>query len=109
MKVIVLPEVRQYLSELMWILYDSDYFGFFESAENYVETLFEDIKTSLPNRQKRPATPYFQRYGKNLFYSVFRKSKHTQWYVFFNIYEERDEKIYLVRHITNNHVAAKDL
>ena len=109
MRVLVLPEVRQYLSELTWVLFDNDYFGFLESAEDYVESLFEDIKTTLPNRQKRPAPPYFQRYGKNMFYATFRKSKHTQWYVFFNIYEKDGTLTYLVRYIGNNHVVAKGL
>ena len=109
MRVLVLPEVRQYLSELIWVLFDNDYFGFLESAEDYVESLFEDIKTTLPNRQKRPAPPYFQRYGKNMFYATFRKSKHTQWYVFFNIYEKNGELTYVVRYISNNHVVAKGL
>ena len=109
MKIIVLPEVRQYLSELSWILYEKDYFGYYEMAEKYTDTLLDDIENTLHISQKRPAPPYFQRYGKNLYYSIFRKSKHTQWYVFFNIYEEKGELIYLVRYITNNHVVAKKL
>jgi hypothetical protein len=109
MKILVLPKVRRYLAELSWILYEKDYFGYYEMAEKYVETLFEDIKTTLPNRQKRPAPPYFQRYGKNMLYSVFKTSKHTQWYVFFNIYESEGQLIYLVRYISNNHVIARYL
>jgi len=109
MKIIVLPEVRQYLSELSWILYEKDYFSYYEMAEKYVDTLLDDIENTLPNRQKHTAPPYFQRYGKDLRYSIFRKSKHTQWYVFFNIYEENGELVYLVRYITNNHVVAKML
>jgi hypothetical protein len=106
MKVLALPEVRQYLDELSYILYEKDYFSYLETAENYVEELFEDIKNTLPNRQKRYAPLYFERYGKNMYYSVFRKSKYTQWYVFFNIYNNRGELIYLVRYISNNHVIA---
>jgi hypothetical protein len=109
MNVLFLPEVEDNLFELTEILYEKHYFSFKESAINYVADLENDIKTSLPNRQKRTPPPYFQRYGKNLHYSVFRKSKHTQWYVFFNIYEDKGELIYLVRYITNNHVVAKEL
>ena len=109
MKVLFLPEVEDTLFELTTILYEKHYFSFKEPAIMYVVDLECDIKTTLPNRQKRIPPFYFQRYGKNMFFSVFRKSKHTQWYVFFNIYEENGELIYLVRYITNNHVVAKKL
>jgi hypothetical protein len=109
MKVLFSPEVEDNLFELTNILYEKHYFSFKEPAIMYVVDLECDIKNTLPNRQKRIAPSYFQRYGKNLFYSTFRKSKHTQWYVFFNIYEEKGKLMYLVRYITNNHVIAKDL
>lgn len=107
MKVLALPEVRQYFNELSQILYEKDYFSYPETSEKYVEDLFEDIKTTLPNRQKRYAPPYFERYGKRMYYAVFKKSKHTHWYVFFNIYDDNGELIYLVRYISNNHVSAQ--
>ena len=34
MKVIALPEVREYLMELIQILYKKEYFGFEENAQN---------------------------------------------------------------------------
>ncbi|OAV74887.1 hypothetical protein Barb7_01552 [Bacteroidales bacterium Barb7] len=104
MKVVVLPEVRLYFKELAQILYEKDYFGYEEAALKYVEDLFNDIKTTLPLRYKKQAPPYFERYGKQMFYTVFRKSKNTQWYVFFNIYKECGETVYLVRFVSNNHV-----
>jgi len=109
MKVLFLPEIEDTLFELTEILYEKGYFGFQESAVMYVFDLECDIKDTLPNRQKRPAPLYFQRYGKNMFYATFRKSKHTQWYVFFNIYEKNGELTYVVRYISNNHVVAKGL
>ena len=109
MKVFFLPEVEDILFELTSILFEKHYFSFKESAIMYVVDLECDIKTTLPNHRKYTAPPYFQRYGKDLHYSIFQKSKHTQWYVFFNIYEENGELVYLVRYITNNHVVAKML
>jgi hypothetical protein len=109
MKVLVIPKVRQYLYELSFILYKNNYFSYLDTAEKYVEELFEDIKTTLPNRQKYNAPKYFELYGKDMFYSIFRKNKHTQWYVFFSIYEDKGELIYLVRYISNNHVIAQHL
>jgi len=70
-------------------LYLNDYFGYEESALKYVDDLFYDISTTLPDRQKKLAPSHFDRYGKNMYYATFRKSKATQWFVFFAIYEDQ--------------------
>lgn len=107
MKIFFLPEVLIYFNELTGLLYQKGYFGLEENALKYVDELLERIRTYLPNHSKRYAPSYFNRYGYNMFYVVFKKSKQTHWYVFFNIYEDKGELIYLIRHITNNHVAAQ--
>jgi hypothetical protein len=110
MKVLFLPEVEDYLFELIEILYHKEYFGFKESAISYVVDLENDIKNLLPNKVKRPAPTYFDKFGKKLLYAVFEKNNQTQWYVFFNAYQEKDEQIVLlVRHISNNHMIAQFL
>jgi len=109
MKVLILPEVRQYFYELSYILYEKDYFGFIDSSEKYIEDLVTDIKTNLPTMQHKPAPKYFDRYGKGMYYAVFKKNKNTQWYVFFRIYRENRELIYQIRYIGNNHVIAQYL
>ena len=108
MNVYTLPEVKQYLNDLITILYDNGYFIFRESAKKYVAELLDDIITKLPTQLKRPAPNYFaNRYGKGLYYAVFPKSKRTQWYVFFRMYKKDGELYYQVRHIANNHTAAQ--
>ncbi|MDR1203237.1 MAG: hypothetical protein LBL58_16630 [Tannerellaceae bacterium] len=109
MKVLFLPEVENYLFELAEILYQKEYFGFKENAVKYVIDLENDIRTNLINKIKRPAPPFFNRYGKKMFYSVFSKNKVTQWYVVFNVYQDNEETILLVRYITNNHMIAQFL
>lgn len=47
MKILFLPEVEDYLYELIEILYSKEYFGFKESAINYVVELENDIRTSF--------------------------------------------------------------
>lgn len=93
MKILFLPEVEDYLFELIEILYDKEYFGFKESAVNYVVELENDIRTNLPAKIKRPAPPYFDRYGKRccmlfsrktkqhngMFFSMYIKSKTDKW------------------------------
>lgn len=75
MKVLFLPEVEDYLFDLIEILYHKEYFGFKESAINYVVDLEIDIKNLLPSKIKRPAPPYFDKFGKKMLYSVFEKTK----------------------------------
>ena len=88
MKVVFLPEVRIYFQELQDILFEKEYFGFEESAVQYVRDLVLDIEENLPTKVSKTAPPYFNRYGRNLRYATFRKNKNTQWYAFFNKYQK---------------------
>ncbi|MDR0567487.1 MAG: hypothetical protein LBG47_10740 [Prevotellaceae bacterium] len=107
MKVLFLPEVREYFRELVQILYEKNYLGFESTALRYAEDLFSAIADKLPMKEKRHAPAYFDKYGKGMFYATFKKSKYTQWYVFFNIYVDSGEVVYLVRYISNSHVIAQ--
>ena len=109
MNVLFLPEVNEYLEYLVIILYKKEYFSFFDSSEKYVEELVDDIKENLPTKQRKPAPEYFSQYGTGMEYASFKKNKRTTWYVFFEIYEDTGEIIYLVRYIANNHTVAQYL
>ncbi len=109
MKIVFLPETLDYFNELSDLLYEKDYFGFREEALSYVDTLLSDIRNKLHRKLAKPAPEYFDRYGKNMLYATFRKSRNTQWYVFFNIYRQNGETIYLIRYISNNHVNAQNI
>lgn len=109
MKVLFVPQVRSYFRELIETLFEKEYFGFEESAVLYVRELFFEIRDTLPLCHKKPAPNYFNRYGENLFYSVFKKNQRTQWYVFFSIHTQNDETTYLVRYISNNHIVSQHL
>lgn len=73
-QVLALPEVRDYFSDLIRILYEKDYFGFESDAIEYVTDLFSDIEQNLPAKPRKPAPPYFEKFGKDLFYTTFRKT-----------------------------------
>lgn len=109
MKVLFLPEVRLYFQELEDILFEKEYFGFEESAVQYVRELIFDIENTLLIRVSKKAPPYFNRYGKGMHYAMFRKSKATQWYAFFTKYQDNGEMIYLVRYMSNNHTISQYL
>ncbi|MDR2969017.1 MAG: hypothetical protein LBV32_05370 [Tannerellaceae bacterium] len=109
MKIVFLPEVLEYFNELSTVLYEKKYFGFEDSALEYVDDLFENIKNTLHLCVKKPAPAYFDRFGENMLYAVFRKNKMTEWYVFFNLYREEDDTTLVIRYISNNHVIAQYL
>jgi hypothetical protein len=59
MSVIFSPEVEDYLFELTEILYQKEYFGFKNSAIQYIESLILEIRDHLPTCPKRIAPEYF--------------------------------------------------
>ena len=108
MKVNAIPEVKQYLNDLISILYEKGYFSYETTAQKYVDGLLDDIMTNLPTKLKRPAPQHFiDLYGEGLYYAVFPKSRRTQWYAFFRMYKNDGKLFYQVRHIENNHTAAQ--
>ena len=109
MNVIFLPKVLEYLDELVFILFEKQYFSFLDTSIRYVDDLVDEIKDTLPMQAYKPAPPFFNKYGEGMFYVVFKKNKRTSWYVVFRIYEENGERIYQVRYIANNHTVAQHL
>lgn len=54
----------------------------------------------------KPAPPYFNRYGRDLLYTVFkRNNNNTKWHVFFHL----ENDVYFIRYIANNHTVAKHI
>ncbi len=94
MRVVFVPEVEDYFIELTSLLYDKEYFGFKESAVKYIKNLVKEIETTLVYRPSKMAPKHFRRYGKGMRYAIFPTNKHTQWYVFYNVYESAGELIF---------------
>ena len=109
MKVLFLPEVVNQFLELAQVLYDEGYLSFKDAAIAHPEQLFRDIQTNLPLKVRKGAPAYFEGYGTDLFYSAFKHNKQTVWYVFFSVHDIDGETTFLVRYLTNNHVAAQHL
>jgi len=102
-KVILDEKVVDYLNELVEILYEENYFGLKSSAYDYVEWIFDSIEHDIATQPYKTAPTYFSKYGKNLYYSIFKRNNNTEWYVFFNL----DENVFYVRYIGNNHTCAQ--
>ena len=102
-EIIFSKKVEIYLDKLMLLLFEEGYFGFSDSAKLYVDHLISYIGDHIGIHPSKIAPDYFQRFGQNMKYITYRANKNTSWYIF---YQERNN-IYLIRHITNNHVAAQ--
>jgi hypothetical protein len=103
MKVLYLPEVEIYLFELIELLYYKNYFSFPEQAVSYVLKIRQYVENCIATTHKRKAPEYFTRYGKNMFYIIYKANTNTSWYIFF----QQKADIYLIRYVTNNHVSAQ--
>jgi len=103
MEVHYLPEVEIYLFELIELLYSNGYFSFPDQAMNYVFKIRQYIESSIATVHKRKAPDHFIKYGKNMFYFIYKANANTSWYIFF----QQKADIYLIRYITNNHISAQ--
>lgn len=90
-------EVLLFLDELIISLVEKEYFGFIESAEEYVNNLYDAILNNLPGMSPHQAPQELIHYGK--YYIKIKVNKRTTWYVFFETLQNR----YLIQFITNNH------
>ena len=102
-EIVYAKEVELFLDELLIILFEKGYFGFPDSAKSYVDRIINYIEQNIGILSEREAPPYFNQYAKNLKYITYRANKSTSWYI---LYQHR-ANIFLIRHITNNHVAAQ--
>ncbi len=90
-----------FLNELTDILLEKGYFSFYETSVEYMWDMLSFVKENIENLPHKPAPSYFAKYGKNLFYISYKRNHQTTWYILF----EKTTAHYLVRYITNNHVA----
>lgn len=103
-KVLIHPSVSDFLEELPDILINEGYLSIFENAVLLVDEIIgfiQDLPMAAHYHLSPLAESHFSRYGNNLQYAFFRRTKspRTTWYIFFI---QQDERI-LVKYITNNH------
>jgi len=99
-KIIYDKNVIDYLENLAIKLFKKDYFGFLETANNYVDNLTIEIENSIFVKQHKIAPLHFKKYGSH--YITLKTAKRTMWYVFFIKKDNR----YVIKYLTNNHVSA---
>ena len=96
-KIIYTPEVISYLDDLVKILHKKEYFGFIESAEEYVSEIYDSVSGNIKLENHKIAPKKLKHLGSK--YIFHKANSRTFWYIFF---ESKDEK-YLITGIINSH------
>ena len=94
----------EYLDDLVKILYFKEYFGFIESAEEYVSRIYDAAAERCQLDMYKIAPKNISFLGT--YYIFYKSNKRTTWYIFF----EKKETAILITGISNNHCEeAKEL
>ena len=103
-KVVFTPNVISFLDDLVRILYKKEYFGFIETAEEYVSKIYDAVPENIKSSTHKLTPKSLKYLGSS--YIFYKSNNRTSWYVFF----EKSDKNYLITGIINNHCEeAKDL
>ena len=90
------PYVEETLTLLVEKLYQKEYFGFKQSAKDYVDIIVDFMFTIPTLRHKRTLNPKHGTY-----YCTYRHNTKTSWYIYFDI----EGELYNIKNIINNHSA----
>ena len=103
-EVVFTPQVIEYLDDLVRVLYKKEYFGFIESAEEYVSKIYDAVPENIKSSTHKLTPKSLKHLGFN--YIFYNSNNRTTWYIFF---EKRNQN-YLITGIINNHCEeAKEL
>ena len=92
--------VELQLKESIDQLVERGYFSEEDYAVSYIRDLVTYFQLNLDHLTAFAAPEYFNRYGTNLKYTIYRKSNRTTWYAFF---KETHDALIIV-YLANNHL-----
>lgn len=95
--IIYLPEVKIYFNHLMDVLFENEYFGFMDSAEEYVLNIRYFIENNIGTYSTKNTPAELIQHGEK--YLVYKANNQTSWYIFFS----QIEQTYFIKFIANNH------
>jgi hypothetical protein len=96
-KIIFENSVLEYFDNLVFTLFEKEYFGFAESAQEYVDKIVNFTVSGISSFPHKKS-PHSLRYlGSN--YIFYKTNFRTTWYIFF---EKRNQN-YLITGILNNY------
>ena len=85
------------LDELVFVLYNENYFSYIENAYDYTSKIYDFIDYSLATFTRKNTPKSLSKYGD--YYIFYKSNVRTTWYIFFS----KKQNIFLIKHITNNH------
>lgn len=103
-KVIFKNTVLEYFDNLVYTLFQEEYFGFAESAQNYTDKIVYFIISSISSFPHKKTPKSLQYLGSN--YIFYKPNTKTTWYVFF---EKRDQNYLITGVMNNNSLEVKEL
>lgn len=89
-------EVTYYLSDLIFKLYDKDYFAYIASAELFVDKLIDFINQNIAIFPAKKTPTSIDYLGSS--YIFYKSNNRTTWYIFF----EQKENDFIITNIINN-------
>ena len=89
--------VLEYFDDLIYALFEDEYFGFVESSETYVNKIIDFIYENHQTFPSKETSYKLQSLGRN--YMFYKINARTTWFIFF----EKKGAIFLVTNIINNH------
>ncbi|MBC7847337.1 MAG: hypothetical protein H7Y10_12690 [Flavobacterium sp.] len=96
-KVVFTPHVIDFLDDLVRILYKKEYFGFIETADEYVSKIYDAVPENIKLSPHRLSPKSLKYLGSR--YIFYNSNNRTTWYIFF----EKMNQNYLITGIINNH------
>ncbi|WP_462218931.1 hypothetical protein [Ferruginibacter sp.] len=93
-KVRLAPELAYQLNDLIDVLFIAEYFGFKQTAIDYV-TDIENFIYTIPNQKHKICKN--KKHG--IYFCKYKRNHHTTWYIIF----DKVNEFYLIKYITNNH------
>lgn len=96
-KIIFKEEILEYFNDLVFTLFENDYFGFSDSAQNYVNKIVAFVISSISSFPHKKTPKSLQYLGSN--YIFYKTNSRTTWYLFF----EKSNQNYLITGILNNY------
>lgn len=95
--IIYSPEVKIYFIELIDVLFEKEYFGFPESAEEYVNKIREFIEQKIGFYPPKNTHLELLKFGEK--YIRYESNSNTSWYIFYS----QIDHTYFIKLISNNH------
>lgn len=96
-KIVFTAEFDALVEELLFVLYEDEYFGFIEDAAKYVSKIYDFIEQKITTYPTKNTPPKLIQHGEK--YLVYKANNQTSWYIFFS----QIEQTYFIKFITNNH------